>query len=116
MRYFISLLGLAVIVGAGYFAVAQYISVAHGQSSLLTPQSSTDISADAAQVLALLSRLQSIDLDTDSKVLSNQTFLSLQDWTVNVPTQATGRSNPFLPAYGVTPVSTMTKVSLPKSH
>lgn len=115
MRYFISILGLAVIVGAGYFAVAQYVSVAHGQSSLLTAdQTSGNVSADGAQVLALLNRLKSINLD--DRIFSNPNFLSLQDWSVTIDPQTVGRQNPYLPAAGSIPVpDASTKVPLPKS-
>jgi hypothetical protein len=115
MRYFISLLGLVVIVGAGYFAVAQYIGVAHGQSSLLTTsQSSAGENADGTQVLALLNRLQAIKLD--GKIFTDPNFLSLQDWSVSITAQEVGRVNPYLPAYGAVPaVASTTKVALPKS-
>ena len=114
MRYTLSIIVLAAIVGAGYFAVAQYINVAHGQTSLLTPQTSGDVSADGATVLALLNRLQAIKLD--GKILSDPNFSALQDWGVNIAPQTVGRTNPYLQAYGAAPAAaTSTKVALPKT-
>ena len=112
MRYFISLLGLAVVVGVGYFTVAQYVSVAHGQSDL-TPVQVSGTSPDGAQVLALLSRLQSIQLD--GSIFQNQNFASLQDWSVSIAPQQVGRTNPYLQSSGIAPASSSSpKVSLPK--
>lgn len=114
MRKLISILGLVIIVGAGYFVVAQYISVAHGQSDLVsTGQGSMGASADGAQVLSLLNTLNGIRLD--SKIFSDPNFLSLQDWSVSIAQQEVGRPNPYLPVSGVVgAVASTTKVSLPK--
>jgi hypothetical protein len=103
-----------IIVGAGYFAVAQYLNVAHGQSGLLVAdQSSEGTSADGAQVIALLNRLKAISLS--GKIFSNPNFLSLQDWSVDIAPQIVGRQNPFLPVYGAVPaIASTTKVSLPQ--
>ena len=116
MRYFISLLGLAMIVGAGYFALAQYTNVAYGQSSLLVAgQTSASTNANGAQVLSWLSRLQSIKLD--GKIFSNSNFTSLQDRSVDIAPQAVGRPNPYLPTFGTAASSTSTpKVSLPRAQ
>ena len=102
------------VVAVGYFAVAQYVSVAHGQSSLLVAdQISGTASADGAQVLSLLSTLSRINLD--GKIFSNPDFLTLQDWSVDIAPQEIGRSNPYLPVYGSAPVtSSGASVSLPK--
>ena len=112
MRYFFSLLGLAVIVGAGYFAVAQYVSVAHGQSNLV-PVQTADVSATGAQVLALLNQLQGIQLN--GAIFSDPNFQSLQDWSVNIAPQTVGRPNPYLSTSATGPVtSTTPRVVLPK--
>jgi hypothetical protein len=116
MRYTLSIIGLAVIVGVGYFAVAQYVSVAHGQSSLLVANQSTEgMNADGAQVIALLARLKAIKLN--GQIFSDSHFTALQDWSVTIAPQPVGRANPFLPAYGAASVvsSSSTKVALPKS-
>lgn len=116
MRYIISIIGLAAIVGAGYFAVAQYANIAHGQSGLLVAeQSSSDISADGAQVIALLTRLKAINLN--GKIFTDPDFIALQDWSVDIAPQTVGRTNPYLPVYGVAPaVASTTKVVLPKKR
>jgi hypothetical protein len=116
MRHLISIIGLMIIVGAGYFAVAQYADVAHGQSGLLAvTQTSGGASADGAQVLALLNTLNNLKLD--GKILSNPNFVTLQDWSITISKQSVGRQNPFLPVYGATPVTaSTTKVALPKAN
>ncbi|HAO64605.1 TPA: hypothetical protein DCQ44_01330 [Candidatus Taylorbacteria bacterium] len=114
MRYFISLLGLAAIVGAGYFTVAQYVDVAHGQSTLVSDPSLDNTSADGAKVLALLNRLKSINLN--GKIFDNPKFTSLQDWSVEIPTQTVGRPNPYLPPSGAVfaaPQASTTPVTVP---
>ena len=115
MRYTLSILALVAIVGFGYFAATQYTTVVYGQSSLLTPDSgSGTVSADGAQVLALLNRLQKINLD--GKIFTNPNFTSLQDFHVDIAPQSVGRPNPYLPVYGAVVVSTTTtKVALPKA-
>lgn len=116
MRYLLSIIGLVAIVGSGYFAVAQYVSVAHGQSSLLVAsQSSTEMSQDGARVLALLGRLKALRLD--GKIFSDPNFLVLQDWSVEIAPQTFGRPNPYLQVAGAAPaVASTTKVALPRSQ
>jgi len=115
MRYLLSIMGLVAVVGMGYFTVAQYVNVAHGQSSLLVAQSSESVSADGAQVLALLGRLQSLKLD--GRIFSSPDFLALQDWGVSITPQTVGRQNPYLPVANASPaVASTTKVALPKSQ
>ncbi len=117
MRKLISILGLVLVVGFGYFALAQYIETAHGQSSnsLLVPAESaySNTSATGAQVLALLNRLQNITLD--DSIFKSPAFANLQDWTVTITPQQVGRSNPYLPAFGAPASSAkVPKVSLPR--
>lgn len=115
MRYLISIIGLMAIVGAGYFVVTQYVTVAHGQSGLVAIDGSASAtSATGAQVLTLLNRLQAIKLD--GKMFSNPNFLSLQDWSVDITPQDVGRPNPYLPVVNAAPaVASTTKVALPKA-
>src|SRR3989344_18591 len=111
MRKLISILGLVAVVGAGYFALYQYISTAYGQSSssLLTadtvPGATT---ANGAQVLTLLNRLNGIKLD--GKIFSSPAFQSLEYWSIVIPPQAVGRPNPYLPT-GALPAATPARSS-----
>ncbi len=116
MRYFISLLGLAAIVGAGYFALAQYTNIAYGQSDLVPiNQNLTTSNANGAQVLSWLSRLQSIKLD--GQIFSDPDFATLQDRSVDIAPQPVGRPNPYLPTYGTGSVGSSTpKVALPRAQ
>lgn len=97
MRYLISILGLAAIVGAGYFSATQFAGTAHGQMGLPAVSNSDSVSADGAQVLALLGRLKGIKLD--GAIFETDKFKSLQDWSVEIPPQTISRPNPFLPTY-----------------
>jgi len=114
MRYILSIIGLAAIVGVGYFTLAQYVDVAHGQSGLLvSDQTLVGASPDGAQVIALLDRLKSVKLNDE--IFSNKNFKSLQDRSVAIDPQMTGRDNPYLPVYGSTPApASNTKVPLPR--
>lgn len=113
MRYLISILGLAVIVGTGYFAVAQYVDVAHGQTDMLVADQTTiNANSTGAQVLALLNRLKQINLD--GKIFSDPNFATLQDWSVAIDPQTVGRANPYLPAYGAAAASSSARVPLPR--
>lgn len=49
--------------------------------------------------LSLLNQLSSLKLDT--KIFRDPVYLSLQDYSVQVPTQNVGRPNPFAPIPGV---------------
>jgi hypothetical protein len=112
MRYLISILGLAIVVGTGYFTVAQYISVANGQTGL-KPTKTVD-STSGAQVLALLNKLNSIKLD--GQIFENEKFMSLQDWGVTIAPQTIGRQNPYLPAVGAAPITAPNaRVNLPRT-
>lgn len=64
---------------------------------------------EGGDLIALLLELRSITLDTS--VLSNPTFLTLQDFSVSLAPEPVGRPNPFAPigvGAGTTPTSTST--------
>ena len=99
MRYILSIIGLALVVGAGYFALAQYVDVAHGQTGLMVADNTVGgAGANGAQVIALLNRLNNVKLN--GAIFSDPNFTSLQDRSVSVDPQTIGRSNPFLSVYG----------------
>lgn len=62
----------------------------------LTSQSAGGIAPEeGGDLIALLAELKSIDLDTS--ILQNQTFLTLQDFSVSLSPEPVGRANPFAP-------------------
>lgn len=105
MRYILSIIGLALVVGVGYFTLTQCVNVAHGQSGLTSVDQGVN-NPNGAQVLALLNRLKSVSLRAD--IFSDRNFLTLQDRSVAIDTQMVGRSNPFLPAFGAVRTATST--------
>ncbi len=99
MRQFSKLLILVLVAAAGYYGVTQFVQVANSQSTnLLTSDTTSQPTGDAAIIISNLNRLQGIDLDTS--FFKDSSYKSLQDFNVEVTQQPIGRSNPFLPAGG----------------
>ncbi len=59
---------------------------------------------EGAKVLALLNQISSLKLDTT--IFDNNIYKTLIDYTVEVPEQNVGRTNPFSPYY-IVPVTTV---------
>lgn len=55
--------------------------------------------ADGARVLNLLNQIQSLHIDT--KIFESPAYLSLVDYSVEIPEISVGRPNPFAPLSGV---------------
>jgi hypothetical protein len=55
--------------------------------------------ADGARILSLLNQIQSLRIDTG--LLSSPAYVSLVDYSVNIPEIPVGRPNPFAPIPGV---------------
>ncbi len=79
---------ILVIAGAAYLLISK------------TPEPLFDESGNAigaqtvgSDLLQLLSDLKSINLTTD--IFNDEVFMSLTDWSVNLPAPALGRPNPF---------------------
>jgi len=83
-------LGLGVVVVLAVWAYFVYFG---GSSAPLTASSEADsVSSD---LLVTLNSLHTIKLD--DKLFSNADFISLTDFGVSIPQQASGRRNPFAP-------------------
>jgi len=90
---------LAVIV---LVAVSVYFYY-QGTSPLVSSSVSQTSVADqeiGAQVLGLLQQIKS--LKVDPSVFSDPGYLTLQDYTVQIPALPVGRPNPFAPLPGLT--------------
>lgn len=88
------LIGGVLLVG-GYFAFFS----GGGSSALLTPTSGTTPSSQVSkELLATIANLKSITLDT--QLFTDEAFISLVDFHVEIPLQPVGRDNPFKPLQG----------------
>lgn len=86
-KIFVGLLAAAAIGGLLYWWSGQ-----QSGAPLITEGSSSPLSTD---LLATLGSLNTIVLD--EKLLTDEVFQSLTDFGVTIPTQNTGRRNPFAP-------------------
>lgn len=84
------LLAATVAFGGYYFYSSNKSSTLQLSDSAVTPQ----IQANAELFLSRLNVLSSISLETE--VFDNKVFQSYQAFTLPVPEQSVGRSNPFL--------------------
>ncbi len=91
-----------VMAAIGYFYVTG--SSAPAGSSGLTAESNGDVGLAEVN---LLNQIQSIQIN--SSLFQDNTFLSLRDYTVDIPSQNVGRPNPFAPIPGVTNPNAVTK-------
>ncbi|MDB5238925.1 MAG: hypothetical protein JWO00_260 [Candidatus Parcubacteria bacterium] len=93
--------GLIVVVivvalaAVGYF-YTQGSSVPAGSTGLTATNGSGDV---GLAEINLLNQIESIRMD--SSLFQNPTYLSLKDYTVEIPSQNVGRPNPFAPIPGV---------------
>jgi hypothetical protein len=87
------LLIILVLGGFIYFYVTG--DNASTSSSLLGSGSTVASDNAAAEVLALLKQIQSLEID--AKIFEMPVYKTLQDYSVEVPPQNVGRPNPFAP-------------------
>ncbi|MEI7463553.1 MAG: hypothetical protein WCK03_04145 [Candidatus Taylorbacteria bacterium] len=73
-------------------------------SGLETTAETTDAQAAGARVLSLLNQIKSIKIDTT--VFKDPSYLSLRDYSVEIPQDNVGRSNPFAPLPGTASATT----------
>ncbi len=83
--------GAAVLVVC---ALIYFVWSSGGSTALLTSSADTT-SPLSAEILATLSSINSIKLD--SGVFKDPVFVSLTDFGVTIPPEAAGRRNPFAP-------------------
>lgn len=67
-----------------------------------------------ADLLPMLLRLNSLHLD--DTIFQDPVFLSLEDFTIEIPPQPQGRSNPFAPLSGSSASSRIPSPRLPSSR
>ena len=111
MRYFTSILITVAVVALGFVGLSHYVNTAYGQtSSLITVETVPGAgTANGAQILALLNRLNNIALD--GSVFKDPKFQSLEDFSISIAPQEVGRPNPYLPVNGVVSVAPVKTVA-----
>ena len=92
-RYRISIISIVVLVIL--FAVYSLYFTDGEETSLIRDSASGTISADQRELLALLSSLESVELN--DALFATPEFRSLIDWSRELPPESVGRSNPFAP-------------------
>lgn len=110
MLNYLKHIGISVlIIGAISFGYFQFFGLARGQeapvnnSSFAEVNTGTDGEVVGADISALLVQINALKID--SVLFEDQSFKSLEDYTVLIPSQALGRENPFSPIGGKSGVS-----------
>ena len=93
----IIIVAVVIIAAIAYFYVTGGTTT--GGTSLLQQQANQEGLAAGAQVLGLLEQIQSLRIDTG--LFADPAYLTLQDYSVPIPTVGVGRPNPFAPIPGV---------------
>ncbi|MDE2037745.1 MAG: hypothetical protein KGI69_00775 [Patescibacteria group bacterium] len=99
-----TLIGIAIVViaAAGYF----YVEGGSPAASSTLVQSQAGNQVGTAE-LDLLNQIESLRIDTS--LFSDPGYLSLTDYSVQIPSESVGRPNPFAPLSGtVAPASSQT--------
>jgi flagellar basal body-associated protein FliL len=68
-------------------------------SSLETTVATNEAQAVGVRVLTLLNQIKSLKVDTD--LFKDASYLTLQDYSVQIPPENVGRSDPFAPLVGM---------------
>jgi len=86
------IIGLVIVAAAGYYTFTREPS----NDAAITVTAGTGTPIVGQELVIELNRLKSLrNLNTD--ILSDPIFISLTDFTQPVPSQPTGRLNPFAP-------------------
>jgi hypothetical protein len=83
------------VIVAGLLGLVIYLNFFSGASSVDLLATTAEPSPVSQELLTSLSNLYSIKLD--NSIFSDPAFLSLTNFGVELPPEAVGRRNPFLP-------------------
>lgn len=89
----------AVIIGASFFVYSFFINKSGEEDSSITStpsavESNQVENTTGGQILKILSNLKTIKIDKN--FFSEASFVELQDYSVNLTEEQTGRENPFI--------------------
>lgn len=93
----ITVIVILLVVAVTVYFYFQGGSAPAGAGSLLESSPSTVQNVGSAE-LALLSQIQSLKIDTS--LFTTPAYATLQDYSVDIPSQTVGRPNPFAPFPG----------------
>jgi hypothetical protein len=105
-----AVIGILLVIGAAFYYYYSYLPSATApvspDSSLTVTSSGTSAPGGAvvgSDVLALLNEISGLNIDTS--FFRTQVYQSLTDFTVTIPPEPVGKSNPFspLPGYALPP-------------
>ncbi len=104
-----SLKSIIIIVGIIIVALIAYFyyegSKPAANSVLVSSAADIDAQQVGVRVLNLLNQIQSLRIDTT--LFSDPSYQTLRDYSVAIPQQNVGRSNPFAPIPGMQSASTV---------
>jgi hypothetical protein len=88
------IIGMLAVAGIAYF----YYSGSNSQTASSFNQTTDEGQQAGAMVLNLLNQIQSLKID--NSLFKDPAYLTLQDYTVQIPEIPIGRTNPFAPLSG----------------
>ena len=98
------LLVIKLIIVAGGLVSYKIFFLSSDTSAPLTSSADVASSPASQNLLAVLTNLKTIHLD--SSIFTSQAFTSLNDFGVEIAKEPVGRDNPFVPYVGILPPST----------
>ena len=106
-----SLKSIIIIVGIIVVALIAYFyyegSKSASNSNLVSTPADVDAQQVGVRVLNLLNQIKSLKIDTT--LFSDPSYQTLRDYSVAIPQQNVGRSNPFAPIPGMQSSGTVKK-------
>ncbi|OHA26006.1 MAG: hypothetical protein A3D52_01305 [Candidatus Taylorbacteria bacterium RIFCSPHIGHO2_02_FULL_44_36] len=84
----------AVVIVAAFIGYSLFLTDRTDNLALVSPQG-VNQSQTARDLLVLFAELSAFDLNP--AVLSNPAFVSLEDFSREIPSEPAGRTNPFVP-------------------
>ena len=97
--------GVIVILLAAIYLFSKNTPVS--SDKLLQPQATPEANAASSRILNLRRQIESLKIDT--ALFKDPAYMSLQDYTVEIPEISVGRPNPFAPIPGFSEVSAPAK-------
>lgn len=95
---------IIIVTLIAYFYYAGSAPVSN--SSLETTIANNEAQADGVRVLTLLNQIKSLKIDSD--LFKNVSYLTLQDYSIQIPPENVGRPDPFAPLVGMQRTSSTT--------
>lgn len=95
----IIIVAIVIALGGAYFYLSGDSKQPAASNSLLQSTPTQSSGLIGAQVLTLLNQIRTLNID--STVFKDKAYQSLVDYSVTIPPQNVGRTNPFAPIPGL---------------